>query len=546
MASKNTVTLTFAGDESKLIKAAERSESAIDGFRKTVDKNSTAIARDTQQSASSVARSLGDQRDQYRRTGESFEDYVNRMIRNKRRLDALAKNAEALGVKEHPVFGAVFRQGSADAGADGGEALAGSFNKSATTGIRAFFSGPLIPIITAAVVGFAGPVGLTAGGALVAGFGAGLAGLGLMVAAKSPTVLAHFERLKVEVQAKMMQISKPFEQTLIDVISVAQRVFNVFSAELNKAFPAAAKDISEFVFNLGEAFRQLAPVIGPVMDAFGKILDAIGPQLPGVFQNIANALIPLAQKVGENADGFGKIVIFMLNVIPVAIQLITAMIEFGETWGQIWRNVGDGISSAVGLAMQMFDVLRNGASILSSFIGGVFGQMKDALITRFGEMLKGVRDWPSAIRAAIGDVGRILWDAGWRIVGGLIDGLKARFNDVMNTLRSLTSQMPSWKGPADVDAKLLTPNGRLIIESLVDGFRREEPDVRDYLNNLTSFIGGFGPDTSRLAAAPAPSGGDDRRVILLGSDGSDLGNALLLVWAEAVRKAGGDPGTVGI
>lgn len=545
MASKNTVTLTFAADSKRVPAGTKEVTDATSEMRKKVDKDSTVMARQTEITATSVARSLVKQAGSYRNAAEAYEDMVDKMIREKRRLDALTKNAETLGVKFHPVYGLVFKNDAEKAGESGGTALASGFNKTATSGIRAFFTGPALPVIAAAIIGFAGPVGLAAGGALVAGFGAGLTGLGLAVAAKSPVVVAHFEALKVAVQAKMMQISKPFEQTLIDMISVAQRVFNVFATELQAAFPGVAKDVSEFVFNLGEAFRQLAPVIQPVMATFGQILDAIGPQLPGVFQNIANALISLSQAVSQNADGFGKIVIFMLNVIPVAIQLITAMINFGVMWGQVWRNVGEAVSAAVDLATRLFETVRTGISTLGSFVGDVLGRMKDAFVTRFGEVLNGVRDWPSAIKAALGDVGRILWDAGWRIVGSLIDGLKARFQDVMNTLRSLTTQMPSWKGPAEVDAKLLTANGRLIIGSLVDGFRQEEPDVRSYLGDLTKFVGAYGPSAPRVAAAPTASGGE-ARVIRIGSDGSDLGNALLLVWAEAVRKAGGDPGTVGI
>lgn len=541
-----SVTLTFAGDNKQLTRAADDTDNAITKLRDSVDKSSTAMARDTESSTTSMVRSMNKQQREHGRTAESFEDMVNRMIKDKRRLDTLAKNVETLGVKEHPVFGAVFKTSSTQAGSDSGDAFADGFSKAASTGTKSFFSGPGAALITAAAISMAGPVGLTAGGALVLAFGAGIAGLGMKVAAQSPVVLAHFEKLKVSVQAKMMQISKPFEQTMIDIASTAQRVFNVMSKELDAAFPDAAKDISEFVFNLGEAFRQLAPVIGPIMDAFGKILDSLGPQLPGVFQNIANALIPLAETVGENSEGFAKIVVLMLNIIPVAIQLVTAMIDFGVWWGSVWRGAGEAVETAVSKVGGWLGELRDGIERAGAFVGGVFGQMKDAVTTRFNEMLRGVRDFPSSVRAALGDVGRILWDAGWRLIGGLIDGAKSRFNEVMNTMRDLTFKLPSWKGPAEVDAKLLTANGRLIIGSLVDGFRQEEPDVRSYLEDLTGFIGGFGPDQPNLSAAPRdPSSGAPKRV-QLGSDGSPIGDALLLVISEAIRGAGGDPAVLGI
>lgn len=549
MANNNpSVTLTFAGDSKQVSKAADEGTSATDKFRDAVDKNSTSMARSTQRSATEQARALGRQRREYDRTAESFEDMVNRMMRDRRRADSLAKNMEILGVKEHPVFGMVFKQPAQEAGGDAGDAFSDGFSKSASTGVRSFLSSPALIVGAATLPGLFGPMGLVAGAAVVTGFGAAISGIGLKVAAQSPIVLAHFERLKTNVQAKMMQISKPFEQTLIDIASGAQQLFNTFAPELDKTFPQAAKDISEFIGHLVEGFRQLAPVIAPIMDAFGKILDSLGPELPGVFQNIANALIPLADAVARNSDGFAMITVFMLNLIPLALNLITAMIEFGEWWGSVWRNAGTAITDAYNTISGVFTDVENFAGRVGNFVSGVFGQMKDALVTRFREMLQGVRDWPSSVKAALGDLSRILWDAGWRLVGGLIDGIKSRFQDVMSTLKGLTSMMPSWKGPVQVDAKLLTENGRLIIGSLVDGFRQEEPDVRSYLSDLTDFIGGFGPGPSSMAAmsAAAPSDGAKVVPVTFGSDGTDFGDAMLQVVLNAIRKAGGDPSVLGV
>lgn len=531
-----TVTLTFAGDSKQITRSADDGSNAIDKFRDNVDKSSTAMARDTERSATEIARSMSRNRSEYSKTGESFEDMVNRMARAKRRADQLQKNVQMLGI-DPSVLGPAYQAPAQRAGEDSGRSFMGGFVDSVkTVGSRVL---PYVAVGIGAVLSrFIGSVGLLAGGGIVTGIGAGLAGIGLKVAAESPRVIAHFERLKVNIHAKLMQISKPFEQTLIDMAAGAQKAFDSIAPELDKAFPQAAKDISEFVGFLTDGFRQLAPVIAPVMDAFGKILDSLGPKLPGVFQDIANALIPLAEIVGQNSDGFATIIVFMLGIIPVAINLITKMIEFGVWWSSVWRGAGDAISAAWGVITDIFGRITDASQRVSDFVGGVFGQMKDAVMNRLREVLSGARDLPSAFRAALGDIGRVLWDAGNRLIGGLIDGIRAKFAELRGVLTNLTGMLPQWKGPVSVDAKLLTNNGRLIIGSLVDGFRQEEPDVRSYLNDLTGFIGGFGPSAGSLAA-PTPRG-PGRDVITIRSDGSPVGDLIVALLQPTINARGGN------
>lgn len=543
MANNPTVTLTFAGDSKQVTKSTEDLGDATDKLRDKIDKNSTQMSRDTETATEKIRQSQNRQQREYKQTAESFEDMVNRMVRERRRLDALNKNAASLGVAQHPVYGYVHTETIRSNGEDAGRSFMGGFVDSVkTTSTRVM---PYVALgIGALLSRFIGSAGLLVGGGIVTGIGAGIVAAGMTVAAKSPEVIAHFERLKVNVQAKMMQISAPFKQTMIDAAKAAQTAFNSIAPELDKAFPQAAQDMSEFIFNLQEGFRQLAPVIAPVMDAFGKILDSLGPQLPGVFQNIANALIPLAETVGENSDGFASIVVWLLNLIPVALKVINAMIEFGVWWDSVWDGVTGAIFDAGVWIGTTFQNIMDFAGRAASFVGDIFGKMGEAVSTRFQEMLKGVRDWPATIKATIGDFSRILWDAGWRLIGGLIDGIKARFGEVMSTLRGLTNSFPSWKGPADVDSKLLVESGELIIGGLVTGLRNEEPMVQDYLTQLTRFIGGFGPEGSGSVAASPRGGGE--RVIRFGSDGTRLGDAVLDLVQEAIRGRGGDPSVLGV
>lgn len=544
MANNPSVTLTFAGDSKQVSRAADDGGDAIDRFKERIERDSAAMMLATERSAAGQAAAMGRQRREYDRTAESFEDMVNRLTRERRRLDKLNKDADALGLKEHPVFGMVFVKKPAEsAGEDAGSSFVDGFSKRVPQGLKSFFSSPGAIVGISALPGLFGPVGLLAGGGLVLGFGAALSGLGLAVAAQAPEVVQHFEKLKNDIVWVMGKISAPFKQTLIDIGNDARSVFDTFAPELEKAFPQAAKDISEFMANLTNAFKELAPVIGPIMDAFGKILDSLGPKLPQVFQDIANALIPLADAVGRNSEGFATMIVWMLSLVAVAINVIAKMIEFGEWWGQVWRDAGATIAKTARDINAWIQSIVDFASRAAEWIGGIFGRMREAMVQRFREMLQGVRDWPATVKAAVGDLGRILWDAGASLIQGLINGIKSKIGEVMSTLKQLTATMPMWKGPEDVDAKLLTKNGRLIIDSLVTGFKDEEPSIHSYLDELTRFLGGFGAGGEMPLAQPvqgsAGSAGGSQ-VLEVRSDGSPVGDLIVSLIQPTIDARGGN------
>lgn len=544
MANNPSVTLTFAGDSKQVHRAMDDVGDASDRMRDRVGRNSTFISRETESGTERVRKSLGSQQHEYDRTAESYEDMIRRMARAQRQSQALERDKQLLGLPN-----AIDAKKQAESlGQDSGDSFSTGFSGRVAQMLPRLMSVGTGGAFATAVVPAMGIIGLLAGGALVAGIGAGLTGLGVTVAAKSEPIKVLYTQLATDISNELLRISKPFQRTLIDIERDARQVFGMFGAELEKSFPDVAKQLSEFSDSLVEAFKQLAPVIGPVLFAFREILDDLGPQLPGVFQDIANALIPLAETVANNSDGFANFVVAFLEVIPAAINFITWMINVGTWFVNIVRDM---IAWAQDMADWIIGALWSVADFLSGWpskLADYFRRGRDGALEWIKQMIQDIHDLPGKIIAALGDLGGLLWNAGVRLIGGLIDGIKAKINDVKNTLANLTNMLPSWKGPEDVDSKLLNRSGQLIIGSLVDGFRQEEPDVRAYLGQLTEFIGGFGPDTGRLTepSGGSSSGGVRESVIRFGSDGSRIGDALLTLVQEAIRERGGDPAVLGV
>jgi hypothetical protein len=140
--------------------------------------------------------------------------------------------------------------------------------------------GPLLVGTLGAAVAVAAPaVGAIAAGGLVTGFGAGLAGLGLVFAAKSESVQRVWSSTLSDMGAQMRLLSEPFEGTLISIAGTFRRTFDAFAPHLEDAFAKMAKPVQRFVDQTGRAFEQLAPALGPVrMRSHPRPSDAGHPQ----------------------------------------------------------------------------------------------------------------------------------------------------------------------------------------------------------------------------------------------------------------------------
>ena len=70
----------------------------------------------------------------------------------------------------------------------------------------------------------------------------------------------------------------------------------------------------------------------------------------------------------------------------------------------------------------------------------------------------------NAVVGAFAGAGSWLVSAGANIINGLLSGIRSGFGRVRSLLGELTAMLPSWKGPAVVDQKILENSGRLVIK----------------------------------------------------------------------------------
>jgi phage-related minor tail protein len=297
---------------------------------------------------------------------------------------------------------------------------------------------------------------------------------------------------------------------------------------------AQIKEITEKA-NLGAYFGEIAGhAIGNFGDKF--LHDAttrakVGTWLANNFNNIVSYL-PLGSLINTGATAGNKIVEGLFGTTPnasaTAKRYMTGLgyalgsanpLGFVQNVGRLLGvKVGDGLWGSSGTVGGKAKSLMTyvGRTIMSStplgvaqaaggllgkdFIGGLGRGLRSAI----GGVISYVRGIPSQL-AGGGNWGGVLVNAGQQVISGLVSGIRSAIPNVRSVLGSVTSMIPSWKGPPAKDKNLLYKAGRQIMAGLQKGFRHGEPGVMGYLTSLTKLIAskrGIGVSTVNKNLAP--------------------------------------------
>lgn len=321
---------------------------------------------------------------------------------------------------------------------------------------------------------------------------------------------------------------------------------------------------------LKEAWERIWPALQPVLEKMGELFEALIPILADLavefienllpkIERFADEAIPVLEKVADalgwmtnaldtdqwdddwswlqkSAKKSGNEIQEGLSIMTMAMQgdfrgLMDKMQrDANEKLPRVQARLsrwGDNIKSITGRAT---DWIKNkwstGWNSISSLSTRIFGRIGDSARQKFNSLVDFMRGLPARIRGVFASAGQWLWNAGREIINGLLRGIQSAFGAVQNKLRELTNKLPSWKGPASKDRKILAGPGRLIIAGLVDGLESEYTNVKRSLAGLTRTIAGTGfePLTAPTVTAGAGRGSGPVEIkVYAMSDGPEVG-----------------------
>lgn len=345
-------------------------------------------------------------------------------------------------------------------------------------------------------------------------------------------------------------------QALAPAMPALGEAFGAIATVAGQLLAAVAPLIAQLVEGLAPVFTQLATLLAPIIEQLGAalmpIIQALGPLLSELFavlgplitellaaivpviqpivQAITALLIPAFQLIGTAVKALMPVVVPIINgikdTIVAAMKAIQGVINFvlgvirGD-WTLAWKGIQQFASGTwdfikaqfygfgqliVGIAKAAWNLLgssiSSGWNAIKSGTVAAWNGIKSAVSSGVSGVISFVTSLPSRIKGIFSGAGSWLWNAGVSIIQGLLNGISSMFSSVRNKLSSLTSMLPSWKGPAPVDKVLLTPAGELIMQGLIKGLESQYGAVRASLTGLTEDLAK--PATIGLSANVQP------------------------------------------
>jgi hypothetical protein len=225
--------------------------------------------------------------------------------------------------------------------------------------------------------------------------------------------------------------------TLVSVMEVATKVMQAFDK-----LPGPVKAVVLGFVGLAAAAAILAPFATAVTGIVGVMKGwAIATKAQAAVQWLLNAAM--------SANPIGLVI--------VAIAALVAVFVIAWKKSETFRNIVTGAWNAIKRATKaVFDWIvgffkKWGATILRVIIGPIgnlvvfvvrnWNRIKDGAVSAFNAVVSFLRGIPGKIRSAIGDLGRLLYGAGTKVVTGLWNGIKSMASWLYGKVRGFASDI---------------------------------------------------------------------------------------------------------
>ena len=264
--------------------------------------------------------------------------------------------------------------------------------------------------------------------------------------------------------------------------------------------------VRDFILGVLEAVRlwieeNWPPVREFVLGVFRAVRNWIEENWPKFQAAVLVVFEAIRLWVEENWPKIQQIILnvfeILAAVIPPIVKGLTVLIT------GFWRRYGDEVTfilgAAAGAIVAAFKFVARQVSLVLTIIEGVTSAFRYLVTTDFetvkadvtrivkelvAEVVGFFESLPGRILEALGNMRNLLPGAGTDVIDGFWDGLKARWEDVKRWFRSITNQIPDFKGPPEKDRTLLLDAGRLVMGGFETGLRDKFADVEKFLSGV--------------------------------------------------------------
>lgn len=335
-----------------------------------------------------------------------------------------------------------------------------------------------------------------------------------------------------------------FSQAVLDILPLVTGALMQMVTWFNELPDPVKSAVGSFLAwsaVLGPIVSKIAPVISGITKLTTRLITAA--VTPGTYATkfgkaFGRVAAAAGKGAGKVAAAAGKI---SGKMAALAAKMMARAVVMAASWIVAMGPIGWIIAAVVGLVALIianWDKVKkwtiNAWNATVDWVSNAWDWIVDAVSDGVGNVIDWVKSLPGKIGNALGNLGGLLLEAGKDIMRGLLDGINAAWGWVQDKLSWITDMIPDWKGPIQVDAKLLEPAGRAIMGGLQAGIDGEQADLHRQLQDVTSTISTSIQPVAKTAARKSTvelhvTGGDEQMLQLIRS---------------MIRVRGGDAQTV--
>ncbi|MFI6443830.1 hypothetical protein [Kitasatospora sp. NPDC050543] len=369
--------------------------------------------------------------------------------------------------------------------------------------------------------------------------GQALQALGPVIVALAPGVQALITALGPALSVIISALG-PVMESLARAVSAVAVAFAPVLTLIGTLIGALLPVLTPLFDGVAQVATQLAPVIQALAVAIGGALTPVFAALPeiitplvAIFTTMTGALLPiltqlivaLSPSIAQIADAFGQVMVALAPLLMqfavllgeylrVMLPLLTPIISAVGKLASIFAdNFAQALTDVVVPALRMVSQLLSGdLSGAAESAKEVFRGLKEMAVREFVQM-------PVQIMNVLNELADDLFRAGWRIIGGLIDGIRSRaggvkdaVENVLSAARNLLPFSPAREGPFSGSGWSLY-SGQSISHALAEGILSGQGRVRSATTSLMGAAHGginspFGsPQLAMAGSGGGPGGG---------------------------------------
>lgn len=302
-------------------------------------------------------------------------------------------------------------------------------------------------------------------------------------------VITNFGAVQAFITSQVVPRFREIVTAVQGFVSVALPIVQAFVAGMRAR-------IEPMLPTIRVIFTQIGSVITGVMGLIQAVIQRVTAIIGGIWSRWGTQIMNFAAKAFSGAL---TIITGVLRVIQGVIKTVTSIIK-GD-WSGAWNGIQmilSGVWTAIkGIVSLGLTVIKGaisaGWAVAKTLTALAWNEMEDSVRAGIAAVIGFIKSLPGKAKAALGNLGSLLYSAGRDLIQGLINGVKdmagslvSAAGDVVGNAISAAKSKLGISSPSKVFREI----GEQTMQGMIDGLKGRLSELRSAASDIASAVSG--------------------------------------------------------